>query len=176
MKSSFLLFGLSIACGAVVAQAPAPAGKPNRVVPTITRTIQIFSTLENDWLDAVQRRDHDALKKIVADDFELRSAAAPGTPTPREESLGHAMQVAPFHSSIEQMAAHEYGDVVVVSFLWKLAVPQKGALPQKVFVVDTWKRIDGNWQVVTRYTAPVANAVANVPGAVLKAPSIEKKI
>jgi ketosteroid isomerase-like protein len=174
MKPSLLFLGLSIACGAVMAQAP--AGQPNRVVPTISRTIQLFSTLENDWLDAVQRRDRDALKKIVADDFELRSAAAPGIPTPREESLGHALSVAPFHSTIEQMAAHEYGDVVVVSFLWKLAVPKKGALPQKVFVIDTWKRIDGNWQVVTRYTAPVADAAAGAPGAAPSKPAIEKKI
>ncbi|HEU4375268.1 MAG TPA: nuclear transport factor 2 family protein [Telluria sp.] len=174
MKPSHLFLCLSIACGAAVAQAP--AGRPNRVVPTITRTIQLFSTLENDWLDAVQRRDRDALKKIVADDFELRSAAAPGVPTPREESLGDALSVAPFHSTIEQMAAHEYGDVVVVSFLWKLVVPKKGALAQKVFVIDTWKRIDGNWQVVTRYTAPVADAAAGVPGAAPNKPAIEKKI
>jgi ketosteroid isomerase-like protein len=173
MKPTIVFFSLLIAAGTALAQAP--TGKPGRVVPTVTRTIQIFSTLENEWLDAVQRRDHDALKKIVADDFELRNAAAPGTPTPREESLGHALQVAPFQSSIEQMAAHEYGDIVVVSFLWKLAVPKDGALPQKVFVVDTWKRSGGNWQVVTRYTAPV-DAARNVPGAVQNAPAIEKKI
>lgn len=173
MKSSILFFSLMIAAGTALAQAP--AARPARVIPTVTRTIQIFGTLENEWLDAVQRRDRDALKKIVAADFELRNAAAPGTPTPREESLGHALQLAPFQSSIEQMAAHEYGDIVVVSFLWKLAVPKKGALPHKVFVVDTWKRHDGDWQVVTRYTAPVADAAMNVPGAVLNAPAIEKK-
>lgn len=173
MKPSIIFCSLSIAAGAAVAQVP--AARPARVIPTVTRTIQIFGALENDWLDAVQRRDRDALKKIVADDFELRNAAAPGTPTPREESLGHALQVAPFQSSIEQMAAHEYGDVVVVSFLWKLAVPKKGALPQKIFVVDTWKRHGGDWQVVTRYTAPVGDAALNVPGAVLNAAAIEKK-
>jgi ketosteroid isomerase-like protein len=173
MKSSLLFFSVLLAAGAALAQPPAPA--PTRVIPTVTRTIQIFGTLENEWIDAVQRRDRDALKKIVADDFELRSAAAPGTPIPREDSLGHALQLAPFQSSIEQMAAHEYGDIVVVSFLWKLAVPKKGTSPQKVFVIDTWKRHDGDWQVVTRYAAPVADAAMVVPGAVLSAPAIEKK-
>lgn len=173
MKLSILFFSCLIAAGTTLAQAP--AARPARVIPTVTRTIQMFGALENDWLDAVQRRDRDALKKIVSDDFELRNASAPGTPVPREESLGHALRVAPFQSSIEQMAAHEYGDIVVVSFLWKLAVPKKGATPQKVFVVDTWKRHDGEWQVVTRYTAPVADAAMIVPGAMPTAPMIEKK-
>jgi ketosteroid isomerase-like protein len=174
MKSRILFLGLSLANCMALAQPT--GGRPNRVVPTVTRTVQIFSTLENEWLDAVQRRDHDALGKIVASDFELRSAAAPGTPTPREESLGHALRAAPFDSTIEQMAAHEYGDIIVVSFLWKLAVPANSKLPKKVFVVDTWKRTDGNWQVVTRYVAPSGEATKNVPGAVLNAATIEKKI
>lgn len=173
MKLSIFFFSCLIAAGTALAQAP--AARPARVIPTVTRTIQNFGILENDWIDAVQRRDRDALKKIVADDFELRNAAAPGTPVPREESLGHALRVAPFQSSIEQMAAHEYGDIVVVSFLWKLAVPKKGTAPQKVFVVDTWKRHDGDWQVVTRYTAPVSDAAMIVPGAVPNTPTIEKK-
>ena len=169
-----LLCYLLLAAGTALAQAP--AGNPGRVVPTVTRTIQIFSTLENAWLDAVQRRDSGALKKIVAANFELRSAAAPGTPTPREESISHSLEVPPFHSSIQQMAAHEYGELVVVSFLWNLDVPPTSALAQKVFVIDTWKRSDGDWQVVTRYAAPVGDAVKNVPGAMPNATAIDKKI
>jgi ketosteroid isomerase-like protein len=171
MKPTILFLGLFVA-GAALAQAP--TGKPGRLVPTVTRTIQTFSALENDWLDAVQARDRAALQKIVAANFELRSSAQPGTPTPREESLNHALQLAPFHSSIEQMAAHEYGDIVVLSFLWNLQVPKGGPLPQKLFVVDTWKRNDGEWQVVTRYTAPVSDAATKVPGAVTGAPSVKK--
>jgi ketosteroid isomerase-like protein len=174
MKPSIILFSLLIAAGAAAAQAP--TGTPGRNVPTITRTVHMFSTLESDWIDAVQRHDQEALKKIVAPDFEQRSAAAPGTPTPRAESIDHAMKQAPFHSTIEQMAAHEFGELIVVSFLWKLEVPKAGALPQKVFVVDTWKRNDGEWQVVTRYTAPVADAAKHVPGEVLAAPAVDKKI
>ncbi|MDB5933268.1 MAG: hypothetical protein JWQ01_612 [Massilia sp.] len=175
MKLSILCLGLLVTCGAAMAQAPT-GGRPSRAVPTVTRTVQIFSTLENEWIDAVQRRDHDSLKKLVAPDFEQRNAAAPGTPTPREESIEQSLKLAPFQSSIEQMAAHEYGELVMVSFLWKLEVPKNGALPQKVFVVDTWKRTDGDWQVVTRYTAPVADAIQSVPGAVSNMAASGKKI
>lgn len=175
MKPSILFIAILMAAGSAPAQAP--AGKPPvRVVPTVTRTIQLFSTLENEWLDAVQQRDQAALKKIVAPDFEQRNAAAPGVPTPREESISHALKLAPFHSSIGQMAAHEYGDLMVVSFLWKLDVRNDAALAQKVFVVDTWKRGEAGWQVVTRYTAPVADAPRHVPGVAPETPAVEKKI
>ena len=173
---TLLIAGTAQAQAPAQAQAQAPAGRPARAVPTATHTIHIFRALENQWLDAVRERDHDALKKIVAANFEQRSAAAPGTPTPREESISHALQAAPFHSSIEQMAAHDYGELVVVSFLWKLDVPDDSALAQKVFVVDTWKRSDGDWQVVARYAAPVAEAARNVPGVVPNAPASNKKI
>jgi ketosteroid isomerase-like protein len=175
MKPFLIFSSLLIVAAAVHAQAP--TGKPPaRVIPTVTRTIQIFSTLENQWLDAVQRRDQAALKKLVAADFEQRTAAAPGTPTPREEAIDNALKAAPFQSSISQMAAHEYGELVMVSFLWTLQVPAGGALPQKVFVVDTWKRGDGEWQVVTRYAAPVTSGAAQVPGSVTNSAPLDKKI
>lgn len=164
MKKFLILVGLSFA--AACASAGGQAGTSGRAVPTVTRNVKIFGDLENDWLDAVQKRNNDALAKIVSPDFELRSAAAPGVPTPREESLKQSMQLPPFQSSIGQMAVHEYGELMVVSFLWKIA-PVKGAtLPQSVFVVDTWKRNQGEWQVVVRYAAPVSGSAAMVPGAV----------
>lgn len=174
MKPTIIFFSLLVAAGSTLAQAP--TGRPARTVPTVTRTLQMFGGLENEWLDAVQRRDQEALKKIVAPNFEQRSAAAPGTPTPRAESVAHALQAAQFHSTIEQMAAHEFGELVVVSFLWKLQVPKDGAVPQKVFVVDTWKQNDGVWQVVTRYASPVSDGAKIVPGEVLAAPAVNKKI
>jgi len=170
----FLIFCfLAPLTGAVAAQVA--VSNHGRVVPTVTRAIHDFGNLENDWLAAVQAHDNAALNKIVAPDFELRSAATPGVPTPREESLRHALSLAPFHSSIEQMAVHEYGDVAVASFMWKLDVPAAGALPQQLFVIDTWKRNEGNWQVVTRYAAPVGAHVA-VPGAVADAPAVKKRM
>jgi ketosteroid isomerase-like protein len=175
MKPFLILVSLLIAAGSVLAEGQATA--PGRTVPTKTLGVKIFSDLENEWLDAVHKRDREALNKIVAPRFELRSAAAPGTPTPREESLDQSLQLAPFQSSIGQMAVHEYGDVMVVSFLWKIDAAKQTALPRSVFVVDTWKRNQDSWQVVARYVAPVVEGAANVPGAMLPTgQAIEKKI
>jgi hypothetical protein len=74
------------------------------------------------------------------------------------------------------MAVHEYPDLMVVSFMWKIAAPQGAGLAQNVFVVDTWKRAGDSWQVVVRYAAP-ADAQAVIPGAVAPSPeSLRKKI
>jgi hypothetical protein len=62
------------------------------------------------------------------------------------------------------MAVHEYGDLMVVSFLWKIA-SNDATLPKSVFVVDTWKRTEGNWQVLVRYAAPVGEGAGSIPGA-----------
>lgn len=156
------------------AEETAPA--PHRVVPTVTRTIQIFTNLENAWNDGVKNRDIASLKKIIAERYELRTAASPGRPTPRDESMALAFKDAPFASRIEQMAVHEYGDLMIVSFQWDLDVDASSPLASKIFVVDTWKRADGDWQVQARYAAPADGTTKMVPGFDAQQPTINKKI
>ena len=112
--------------------------------------------------------------QCVDERFELRSGAAPGTPTPRDESLKQAQSLPAFQSAIGQMAVHEYGDLMVVSFLWKIDAPQGAGVAQTVFVVDTWKRNGDSWQVLVRYATPV-NAAQSVPGAVAPNPQAPQK-
>jgi ketosteroid isomerase-like protein len=165
MKRFLILVTLLAAAAGAAAH-----GQAIRNVPTVTRNVALFGGLENDLLDAVAKRNHDALAQLVADDFELRSAAAPGTPTPREEAFKAWLKLAPFTSSVEQMAVHEYGDLMLVSFLWRIDAAKRAALPGAVFVVDTWKRGGAGWQLAVRYAAP-AGAGPAVPGAV--APSAQ---
>jgi ketosteroid isomerase-like protein len=171
MKYLLILVGL---LSAATATAAGQVGAPGRV-PTMTRNVMIFTELEKQWLDAVQKHDTATLDKLVADGYEERTSAAPGVPTPRTESLQQAQSLPAFSSTIGQMAVHDYGDLMVVSFLWKIDAPQKAGVAQNVFVVDTWKRNGDNWQVQVRYASPVA-AAAGVPGAVAPAPAPQKKI
>jgi len=149
---------------------------PPRNIPTVTRTVQLFSTLETDWLDAVHNHDADALNRLVAANFELRSANAPGVPTARAQWQQQAFSAKPMESSIEQMAVHEFGELAVVSFLWKIDAPKDSGLARQVFVVDTWKQGDGGWKVVTRYASPADSTARElVPGSDAAAPVIQKK-
>lgn len=168
MKRILMTLGLLAAFGsAVAAGQAAPTGRGS-VVVTPTRNILTFSKLENDWFDAIQRHDTQAIGRYVTDDFEIRSAPTPGVPTPRAEALSQWTQMPATHSSIRQMAVHEYGDLMLVSFLWTLG---EGTAAQSFFVVDTWKRVGTDWRVAVRYAAPVGEGGASVPGTV--APSAE---
>jgi hypothetical protein len=177
MKKISLLLALLLANPisgfAQQAAAPAPA---QRTIPTVTRTVQIFSTLENELNDAVQQRNSGVINKRLADDYELRSAAAPGRPTPRAESIASALKQAPFASQVQQMAVHEYGAVMVVSFLWSLDVAAASPLAKNIFVVDTWKQVDGDWKLATRYAAPADAQHKAVPGVDLSGTDAKKKI
>jgi hypothetical protein len=171
MKYLLILVALFVGVNATAAGQANGRGSPFK-----TRNVLTFTELETQWVNAVQKHDTATLDKLVGDKFELRSSAAPGVPTPRDESLKQSLALAPFQSAIGQMAVHEYGDLMVVSFLWKIDAPKEAGLAQKVFVVDTWKRNGDSWQVQVRYAAP-ADAAASVPGAVAPTQqSLEKKI
>ena len=171
MRYQLILAGLLAAATATAAAQP---GAPGRV-PTKTRNVMMFTELENQWMAAVQKHDSATLDKLVADKYELRTSAAPGVPTPRADSLKQAESLPPFSSSIDQMAVHEYGDVMVVSFMWTIDAPKDAGVAHNVFVVDTWKRNGDNWQVQVRYAAP-ADASGHVPGVTAPAPAPQKKI
>jgi hypothetical protein len=175
MKRFLIFLGLSAALGSAMAGGEAPTGGRGGPVPT--RNVAIFSKLENALADALQRRDAEALSRIVSEDFEIRSAPVPGVPTARDEAL-HAWSQQPAlpPSSIGQMAVHDYGELMVVSFVWKL-----GAAPtipaQSFFVVDTWKRAGTDWKLAVRYAAPIVDGAAAVPGTVAPgAEALRKKM
>ena len=171
MKRLYILAAL-LACASAIAGAQPDA--PKRMVPTVTRNVQIFTNLENEWADAVAKHDTAALDKLVSDRFELRSSAAPGVPVPRAEWLRQSLALSPFKSAVSQMAVHEYPDLMLVSFMWTIDA-RDASLAKKVFVVDTWKRYGDGWQAVVRYAAP-ADSSSTVPGAAPAAgQAIEKK-
>jgi len=162
MKRFLILLGLSAALSASAA-AQTPTGGRGGPVPT--RNVAIFTKLENALADAVQRHDAEAMSRILSDDFEIRSAPLPGVPTARDEAVHAWAQLpAPASAAIGQMAVHDYGELMVVSF-----VSKQGA--QSFFVVDTWKHAGTDWKLAVRYAAPIVEGAAAVPGTV--APSAE---
>lgn len=160
MKRFLIFLALSAALGSAGADGQAPTGGRGGPVPT--RNVAIFTKLENALADAVQRRDADAMARIVSDDFEIRSAPVPGVPTARDAALQAWSQLpAPASSAIGQMAVHDYGELMVVSFVSKQVT---GAAAQSFFVVDTWKRAGTDWKLAVRYAAPIVEGAAVVPG------------
>jgi hypothetical protein len=114
---------------------------------TLTRTVKQFSELENQLDDARRGHDDATLSKLLAANFEQRSAGAPSAPTPRAEWLAQP----PATAQISQMAVHEYGDVEVVSF---------ADAAQRAFIVDVWTKTGGDYALSVRYTSAAPAAAA----------------
>lgn len=144
-------------------------------VPTITRLVKIFSALESEWMETVRKRDGAALERLLSRDFEMRTGPEPGRPTPRADWIRQSFQETPFSSSTEQMAVHDFGNVALVSFLWKLDAPKSSGFARRLFVVDTWELEGGVWRAKVRYVAPSGEDAMLIPGVAQAEEVIEKK-
>lgn len=141
-------FGTGLALLALSSAPWRAAHAQTSAVPTVTRLVKMFLDLEGRLMQAQRDGDNAALGALLADDFEQRSAPQPGVPVARAEWLSHAKRNAAAQAGrIEQMAAHDHGNVVVVSFL---VHPDSGK-PQ--FIVDTWAKSGDGWKLAVRYAS-----------------------
>src|SRR5438046_1526470 len=111
------LLGFLLLVGAGGAAASAADESPTTRIPTVTRTVKIFTELESAISSGIHRRDAAVLQKMLSEDFELRVGALPGNPTPRAQWIDGVLSEAFAPTRIEQMAVHDLGNVAVVSFL-----------------------------------------------------------
>jgi hypothetical protein len=113
-------------------------------VPTVTRTVLMFGELERK----LEAGDAAAKRQLLADDFEERLCAEPGTPVPRETWLRKA---ASSSAKLSQEAVHLYGDIAVYS---ALRSPDQGSES----ILDIWKKDDSGWKLSVRYSCPATGA------------------
>ncbi len=137
-------------------------------LPVVTRLVQVYSENEQRLADAVNRRDSREIDRLLASDFEFRSAGSIGTPVPRADWLAQALKEPSAAVSIGQMAVHDYGTIRVVSFL----MTRTGA--PAVAVVDVWMELGDASVLKVRYAAVQAPGSAPVPGDTRQQP-IEKR-
>jgi hypothetical protein len=129
-------------------------------VPVMTRWVKIFLEMETELDQAVRQGNQVRINKLVKDDFEQRTGFQPGLPIPREDWLKeyflHARDIPPL--IIEQMAARDLGETIVVSFKW--AERNKAGL----FVIDIWERQREGWVLAARYVDRESLTNSAIPG------------
>ncbi len=158
----------TIALCLVAAAVPAQAQAVRSQIPVVTRLVQVYSEKEQRLADAIERRDTGEIDRLVASDFELRSAANIGTPVPRADWLAQSLSEPPASVSIGQMAVHDYGNVRIVSFV----MTRKDA--PAIAVVDVWMQAGDTSVLKVRYAAVRGPGSARVPGE-MRRPSIDKR-
>jgi ketosteroid isomerase-like protein len=122
--------------------------------------VTIFSQIERDWLKAVQQKDEATLSRLLAEDFEVWTPAAPGDPIPHQEWLRQALAEKIDSFRIRQMAVKGLNDnTAIASFVLTESVERAGKPhTSNFFVVDVWQKKNNNdesWQVTDRYLSEV---------------------
>jgi ketosteroid isomerase-like protein len=111
--------------------------------------------LEQEWMEAHQRRDGDRLEELVAEGFRFTAIHLNPEPMTREQWMGAALGGYVITSvSFESMDIDIFGDTAIVHSRYsQVASLHHTSLSNAFRLTDVWSRIDGRWQVVARHSS-----------------------
>lgn len=121
--------------------------------------VERFARLESAWMEAVQRKDHMALARILAPEYTY-TAGGQGRWS-RQQWLDTVAIYDINRFEFLEVDVRRYGDVaVVLSRYWQdgivSGVPRSG----EFLITDVWVMHDGSCQVVARSSIPVSHVAA----------------
>jgi len=140
--------GLIPAASSPVSQQPQ---KPRNEQP-LSQAEQEVRKLEREWLDAYEKRDAEAMNRIVADDFKL--TFSDGTVRTKADILAQlkSERDAGFPSpklSTEDEQSRVEGDTVILTGRFIQQMERAGQIrTMQMRYTDTYARRQGRWQVI----------------------------
>jgi hypothetical protein len=139
------------------AQEPVKPALSPRII-TATKQVSMFAGMENQLLQAVQKKDKAAAQAMLSDDLIIEMPDA--DPLPGDDWLDSVMAKDFILKSfgVRQMSAIDLGDAVVVKFDRIEEATFKGKPDGgEFFVVDVWKKNGDTWKLANRYVAKVSS-------------------
>src|ERR1700751_1995088 len=138
MKLQFLVYLLAVAMSRAAAQEPTKPNLTPKII-TATRQVALFTGLEKQMLQAVQKKDKAGLEAMISDDFEIAMPNAdPLAGVDWEDSVMAASFVLKSYR-IRQMSVADLGDAAVVKYMRTQQATFKGKDKSgDFFVVDLW--------------------------------------
>jgi hypothetical protein len=139
------------------AQEPVKPALSPRII-TATKQVSMFAGMENQLLQAVQKKDKAAAQAMLSDDLIIEMPDA--DPLPGDDWLDSVMAKDYTLKSfvVRQMSAIDLGDAVVVKFDRIQEAASKGhADSGEFFVVDLWKKDGDTWKLASRYVSKVSS-------------------
>lgn len=127
--------------------------------------VELFSKLENNWVQAEQRRDSAALDAILAPEFSMIRSEHPETPVSRAEWMQRALHVDRIqYWKQHAMNIRAFLNVAVVSFVQSQKAMCDGSdCSGEYLIVDVWEASHGQWKVAERYISPVLDHSIRYP-------------
>lgn len=118
--------------------------------------MELFTKLERDWTNAVQKKDREALDAILAPEFMVRTSLDPEHPVSRADWMQDALTNYEVRSySFRDVTIRAFLGVAVVSFVESQQATIKGKESSgDWFIVDIWETNHGKWQPASRFVAP----------------------
>src|SRR3954451_1530125 len=144
-------------CSAIFAQEPVKPPLHPRIV-TATRLVTMFSGLEKQMLEAVQKKDKAGLQAMLTDEFTIHLPDS--DPMPADDWVQSVMNKDFTLKSfvVRQMDVADLGTAAVVSYD---RIQQSASNGQndggEFYVVDVWKKDGDNWKVSDRYVTKVGS-------------------
>ncbi len=144
------------------AQEPVKPPVSPRIM-TATRQVTVFSALELQMLQAIQKKDKPALESMLSDDFSIYM--------PDAESLGGDdwldMVTGKDYSlktfAVRRFFATDLGDSVQIVFERSQVAAWKGRADSgRFFVIDLWKKSGDSWKLANRSVAKTSAVPATV--------------
>lgn len=123
---------------------------------TATRQVALFTGLETQLLQAIQRKDQAALGGLLADDLVIEMPGAEPIAgddwAPQVLEKGFSLKA----FEVRDMSVIDLGDSAVVKFdrLQAAALKNKNQSGE-YFVVDIWKKSGDSWKLTNRYVSRV---------------------
>ena len=145
-----VVFVLAVSCQAF-AQAKPAAPAPNASVE------KELIKLENDWNNALVKRDVAALNRVMADDWTYIDPDS-GTLVTKAHSLASLKSGEDVITSAvgDEWKVRVYGDAAVVLMRWTVKEQYKGKdVSGQYRGTDTWIKKDGRWQCVASAAARI---------------------
>lgn len=151
---------LAVPCAAqAVHKKERETPEPERPASDAHSFMELFTKLERDFAQAVQKKDETSLEAILAPEFMLRTSDNPENPLPRAESILRALTSYDIRAfNHRSTAIRAFLGVAVVSFVESRQATIGGKdCSGDYFIVDLWEANHGRWQISARYVAPVGN-------------------
>jgi hypothetical protein len=169
MTRLLTLFLCLVSVGLLALAQDEPKGQPRQLPPPSDVDSHLTEELrqqEQRFCDAILHKDAKRLDNLVGPEYTLRVADVPQSSLPRAMWMNNTLnRLKPESCEQHYTAARKLAeDLAVVSLLWS----QKGATDGRDFsgdfyLVDFWKKSNGNWQIIARYSSPVGKPPARPP-------------
>jgi uncharacterized protein DUF4440 len=149
--------GLLCSAGLSFAQEPVKPPLNPRII-TATRQVTLFTGIEKQMLQAVQKKDKAALQSMLTDEFYIHLPDA--DPMPGDDWLDSIMSKDYNLKSfiVRQLSVADLGTAAVVSYDRVQESSYKGKSDGgEFYVVDLWKKDGDNWKLSDRYVTKVSS-------------------